>query len=322
MDYQGSPSTLANQVQAAADETSGFLHITGYGADPSTAEQVSTAFSHALRQYLEQIKARRADQQQAQLEAQIEAAKAQGASPAELAPLRLGLSQLALERTAPISLTIIQGAKAEPATGQGFKPPKSRAGRALLAAILGLLAGIALALVLERYDTRIRTRDDAEAGFALPVLAEIPDISRRWRKQVVTATHPMSRAADAFRLLSLAISRTSPGSGGSNGNGHPNGNGSTTPERSPAEDDRGHEPRGARRQDDRGREPGRGVRGGRAGACWCSRATCGGPTSIASSACPTNRGWPRPCRPSATRTPTNASTSCRTSACRPSSWSR
>ena len=233
MDYQGSPSTLANQVQAAADATSGFLHITGYGADPSTAEQVSTAFAHALRQYLEQIKARRADQQQAQLEAQIEAAKAQGASPAELAPLRLGLSQLALERTAPISLTIIQGAKAEPATGQGFKPPKSRAGRALLAAILGLLAGIALALVLERYDTRIRTRDDAEAGFALPVLAEIPDISRRWRKQVVTATHPMSRAADAFRLLSLAISRTSPGSDGSNGNGHPNGNGSSTPDGRP-----------------------------------------------------------------------------------------
>ena len=51
---------------------------------------MSTAFSHALRQYLEQIKARRADQQQAQLEAQIETLKAQGATPAELAPLRLG----------------------------------------------------------------------------------------------------------------------------------------------------------------------------------------------------------------------------------------
>ncbi len=228
MDYQGSSLALRNQVQAAADETSGFLDITGYGTMPSRAEEVSTAFSHALRQYLEQIKARRADQQLAQLQAQLEALQAAGAGRAELAPLRAGLSQLALERTAPISLTIIQQAKAEPATGQGFRPPESRGARALLAAILGLLAGIALALVLERYDTRIRTRAQAEAGFALPVLAEIPDISRRWRKQVVTAIHPMSRPADAFRLLGLAISRTSAvGDGGSNGNGRTGGNGST-----------------------------------------------------------------------------------------------
>jgi len=224
LDGSVEPATLREQVVAAADPTSGFLDITGYGADPGGAERVSTAFSQALRDYLEQIKARRLEQQQAQLEAQLEALKAEGAGPAELGPLREGLSQLALDRTAPISLTIIQRAQAEPATGQAFRPPESRTGRALLAAIIGLLAGIALALVLERFDTRIRTREDAEAGFALPVLVEIPDIAHRWRRQVVTATHPMSRVADAFRLLSLAVARTAPLEvGASNGNGHREG---------------------------------------------------------------------------------------------------
>ena len=49
MDYQGSPLALRNQVKATTDPDERFLAITGYGAGPSSAETVSTAFSHALR---------------------------------------------------------------------------------------------------------------------------------------------------------------------------------------------------------------------------------------------------------------------------------
>ena len=56
----------------------------------------------------------------------------------------------------------------------GFQAPKSRTSRVLLAALFGLLAGIALALVLERFDTRIRSSRAAEEAFGLPVLAEVP----------------------------------------------------------------------------------------------------------------------------------------------------
>ncbi len=48
---------------------------------PPTAEQVSTAFSHALRRVPGEIKARRADQQQAQLEGPDRGLKEQGATP-------------------------------------------------------------------------------------------------------------------------------------------------------------------------------------------------------------------------------------------------
>ena len=92
-----------------------------------------------------------------------------------------------MDRTAPVPITTIQQATAEPVV-----PPKPRRKAVSGAeephvtdaarAPIGLLAGIVLALVLERFDTRIRSTRAAEEAFGLPVLAEIPSISRRRRK--------------------------------------------------------------------------------------------------------------------------------------------
>jgi non-specific protein-tyrosine kinase len=41
----------------------------------------------------------------------------------------------------------------------------------------------------------------------MPVLAEVPAISRRRRGTIVTASHPSSRAADAFRLVGVGTAR-------------------------------------------------------------------------------------------------------------------
>jgi succinoglycan biosynthesis transport protein ExoP len=79
--------------------------------------------------------------------------------------------------------------------------------RLLFAGLLGLVGGIPLALMLARYDAHIRTREDAESRFGMPVLAEIPYIPRRKRRknEVITAIAPRSQVADAFRLLGAAI---------------------------------------------------------------------------------------------------------------------
>ena len=126
------------------------------------------------------------------------------------------------------------------ASDSGFKVPKSRTLRVILACLFGLLAGLALALVLERFDTRLRTSKRAEEAFGLPVLAEVPAISRRRRKGVVMASHPYSRVADAFRLVQVGTARWTSADG--NGNGH------CERRRRPAafrrEHDPGHEPRG------------------------------------------------------------------------------
>ena len=57
---------------------------------------------------------------------------------------------------------------------EGLSAPKSRPARMALFGLLGLLLGAALALILDRVDTRIRTKEDAEAVSGLPVLTADP----------------------------------------------------------------------------------------------------------------------------------------------------
>jgi Mrp family chromosome partitioning ATPase/capsular polysaccharide biosynthesis protein len=85
-----------------------------------------------------------------------------------------------------------------------FKGPVSRG---LLGGILGFLAGVGLALLLERLDHRIRSRDQAEAAFGMPVLAEVPRLTKSQERDsvIVSFTDPMSRSAEAFRAVRSSL---------------------------------------------------------------------------------------------------------------------
>ena len=73
----------------------------------------------------------------------------------------------------------------------------------MLGGLLGFLAGVGLALVADKLDRRIRTREDAEVAFGLPVLAEVPKLSSSQQRQhdVVAVSAPLSRAAEAYRAI-------------------------------------------------------------------------------------------------------------------------
>ena len=79
------------------------------------------------------------------------------------------------ERREPIPRPLAAGT-ATAATEHGLWVPESTGSRVLLAALFGLLLGILLALVLERFDTRLRSTERAEEAFGMPVLAEVPTI--------------------------------------------------------------------------------------------------------------------------------------------------
>jgi capsular exopolysaccharide synthesis family protein len=81
----------------------------------------------------------------------------------------------------------------------------------ILAGFLGLLAGVGLVFLRERFDTRIRTKEAAEQHFDLPVLAEIPYV-RGWRRRstIAVVTHPKSAVSDSFRVLAASIVRRPP----------------------------------------------------------------------------------------------------------------
>jgi capsular exopolysaccharide synthesis family protein len=103
-------------------------------------------------------------------------------------------------RLAPLTNVSVSLADAAPLPASPIRPkPLIYTG---IGAILGLLAGIGLALLRERLDSRLRSPDEIEADFALPILARVPPRGR---------TEP-ARAAytEAFRVLRTNLQFASP----------------------------------------------------------------------------------------------------------------
>lgn len=92
-------------------------------------------------------------------------------------------------------------------TPEGVRAPESKAARALLFAVFGLLLGIGAAFATERLDTRVRGRADAERAFGVPVIGEIPPMptSRRNRDVLVAVARPAAPAVEAFRALRTVL---------------------------------------------------------------------------------------------------------------------
>jgi Mrp family chromosome partitioning ATPase/capsular polysaccharide biosynthesis protein len=93
--------------------------------------------------------------------------------------------------------------------------------RGLLGGFLGLILGIGAALITERFDRRLRTRDDVAAAFELPVLAEVPQLTREQQREreVVVHTAPISRAAEAYRAVRSSLLFQNAHLDGASGNG-------------------------------------------------------------------------------------------------------
>ena len=89
----------------------------------------------------------------------------------------------------------------------GLPIPDGPGARAVLGGLLGALLAIGIILILDRLDPRLRTKDDVEAAIDLPVIAEIPPLSRRQQREteVLAFSAPRSRSAEAYRVLRSAI---------------------------------------------------------------------------------------------------------------------
>jgi len=79
--------------------------------------------------------------------------------------------------------------------------------RLLLGGIFGALLGALAVVALARLDPRLRSKTTTEWAFELPVLAEVPHLSRSERREPVlfVADQPRSREAEAYRGLRLGL---------------------------------------------------------------------------------------------------------------------
>ncbi len=240
LDFSGDPLDLTAMVHARPDPEAGILRISVRSTDPREAEALADEFGNQLLVYMRDRRTTSNSSQAEALQKQMDgltdrvavidrriARLTKGVPEAEqeenarvqilkadrnaiiitYGNLSQQRQQLLSAASAPDPLEFVQGAAAEPLEPGGFQPPQSRTARLLLAGILGLLAGVAIALLLERLNARIRTREDAEKHFGLPVLGEIPVLPRRERGAITVVSNPNSPGAEAVRLLSAGVHR-------------------------------------------------------------------------------------------------------------------
>jgi Mrp family chromosome partitioning ATPase/capsular polysaccharide biosynthesis protein len=111
---------------------------------------------------------------------------------------------------APVNYTSVEvperGSKQERPFGT-----RTREQRMVLAGLVAAVLGFGLAIMLDRSDTRLRTRRGAEEHFGLPVIAEIVafPLWSRHRRQAVTR-QPDSAVAESFRTLRSALMLLAP----------------------------------------------------------------------------------------------------------------
>jgi Mrp family chromosome partitioning ATPase len=227
--YHQDPALLASQVSSTIDDRVGALTISTSGADGVWDAKVANAFGQATISYLQQAAKRNAQQAISRLQPQLDQLagllaslnKRIGTSGApsiytaqrdalvsRYSSLYTAFQAAVSQEISPPPMLVLQVATPVPVIsgGGGFQAPKSRSGRLLVSAVVALLLGCGLVLALERMDTRLRLRSSFERAFGLPVVAEVPRLSRKQRKApVVVRSLPGSGAAEAFRALRSAL---------------------------------------------------------------------------------------------------------------------
>ena len=229
MGFTSDPGNLADDVEVQTDPKAAIIAITAVKRDRSEAALLANTYASELQKmvaerdqatYQEALTAAKARADQLREEVRAVSARLATAPLAQAGVLEaerdamVGQYSVAFERYQQLiasppnaerlsSLGVATPSKVSP----GLRPPRSRPGRMALAAVLGLLLGAGAALIAERSDTRVRTKEEAEEAFDLPVLAEIPPfpVSARHRNEVATHTKPNSAVAESYRTLRASL---------------------------------------------------------------------------------------------------------------------
>ncbi|HMG44750.1 MAG TPA: hypothetical protein VK611_25675 [Acidimicrobiales bacterium] len=243
--WTGSPEELSGKVSAVADpELLPFLTVTASGSSPEEAIRIANAFADGLITYVDgQEVARIQDAQEqdnlrlqemqgqiAELDRQIAANPVNAASlqqQADTLRAQMGLEQFSEEDTIPEKIVYKVKDKAVDArTEASFIAGAGRPQRMLLGGVVAIMLGFGVAIMLDRSDSRLRTKDAVERHFGLPVLAEIPMLNLRDRSRAaVVAFERVPRIAESYRSLRTALllfrgKATGVGATNGNGNGH------------------------------------------------------------------------------------------------------
>ena len=222
-----SPETLTDRVTTAVSPDTQILRVSYRAESAADAQAGAQAFADAYLEYKtnEAVSAVRAVTERIQanignLEGQVKAANAAMAANLPDSPaytqaqgsrdvLTAQIAQLRNQITTYTAVDIVPGAVIRPAGTPA--PQRSRQLPVPLVAGLGLMVGMAVAVVRDRLDDRLHSADEIREVVGLPVLAAVP--RRRWARRRERIVRPYTPDAEAFQRLAsnLAVAAASTG---------------------------------------------------------------------------------------------------------------
>lgn len=171
--FEGDPALLASGLTVTPDGVAQALTVSATASDGNQAAAVANAFADQLVKFVKET-------------------KRPGAENAVLS---------VLQPATPIPVASKSG---------GFVIPPGRGPRTAIGTLLGLLVGLGLALVLDRLDSRLRSRGEIASALRMPIIAEIPRLKRsqRNRATIAVAEDPLSNYSDGYRAARTALVHT------------------------------------------------------------------------------------------------------------------
>jgi polysaccharide biosynthesis transport protein len=158
-------------ISVAPDSDTSIVTVSGTAGSPASAQRIANTYANVFVD--EQLR-----QSQSQISSAVALVNAQfkALTPQEQAqPQGLALAEraqsLALLAKLQTGNVTVAGQAGLPSSASSPKVSRD----VLLGAVLGLLIGLALALLLERTDRRIRDVSELEAIYELPLLATVPE---------------------------------------------------------------------------------------------------------------------------------------------------
>ena len=226
--WAGTLDELRAKVQATPDPGGAgapLISIEAHDDDPDRAMLIANTFAEELIAYVDEWETTRTQadvadiaQQATRLQQEIAGLNRQLAltvDPAEVNRItqEIASKQNLLSDTQENQARAAQAASyatvrpaSEAQTATSFMAGFSRVQLALLAGIVAAVLGLGAAIMLDRSDSRLRTKEATEQHFGLPVLAEVPLLALRERGRAAVLSFTREpRVAEAYRGLRTAL---------------------------------------------------------------------------------------------------------------------
>jgi polysaccharide biosynthesis transport protein len=205
----GVPNRTASELLAnssvSADATADLLRFSVTDPVPSAATKLATAYAMQFTQYRHKLDnavlaAAIADTRR-KLDAHVVSGGLGSPMYRQLSAIERDLEELQALQPASSGAAVV-----DTAGGASLVRPRTKR-NIMLGVIVGLALGIALALIREALDTRVRSADELPALLGMPLLGRVP-LSNRHRAQsrrLAALSEPKGSSTDAFRMLAQRL---------------------------------------------------------------------------------------------------------------------